>query len=56
MGEKGTVRWGILSTANIGRAAVIPAIKESSTGHVIAGGRKTRALRKAVGAERSGVR
>lgn len=30
------VRWGILSTANIGRARVIPAIKESSNGEVVA--------------------
>jgi predicted dehydrogenase len=36
MGITGTVRWGILSTANIGRAAVIPAIRESSNGDVIA--------------------
>jgi xylose dehydrogenase (NAD/NADP) len=28
--------WGILSTANIGRAAVIPAIQESATGEVVA--------------------
>ena len=33
---KSTVRWGILSTANIGRAAVIPAINESANGEVIA--------------------
>jgi len=31
-----TVRWGILSTANIGRAAVIPAIHQSSNGEVLA--------------------
>jgi len=31
---KDSVRWGILSTANIGRAAVIPAIKESNNGVV----------------------
>ena len=30
------IRWGILSTANIGRAAVIPAIKESTRGEVVA--------------------
>lgn len=30
------LRWGILSTANIGRAAVIPAIKESTRGEVVA--------------------
>ena len=30
------VRWGILSTANIGRGRVIPAIKESSNGEVVA--------------------
>ena len=31
-----TIRWGVLSTANIGRAAVIPAIKASSNGKLIA--------------------
>jgi predicted dehydrogenase len=31
-----TLRWGILSTANIGRAAVIPAIHKSTNGEVIA--------------------
>ncbi len=31
-----TVRWGILSTANIGRAAVIPAIHKSANGDVTA--------------------
>ncbi len=31
-----TLRWGILSTANIGRAAVIPAIHKSTSGAVIA--------------------
>ena len=30
------VRWGILSTANIGRGRVIPAIQESSNGVVAA--------------------
>ena len=30
------LRWGVLSTANIGRAAVIPAIQRSSNGKVIA--------------------
>ncbi len=30
------LRWGILSTANIGRAAVIPAIHASTTGEVVA--------------------
>ena len=30
------LRWGILSTANIGRAAVIPAIHHSASGEVIA--------------------
>jgi xylose dehydrogenase (NAD/NADP) len=30
------VRWGILSTANIGRAAVIPAIQASRNGEVVA--------------------
>ncbi len=30
------LRWGILSTANIGRIAVIPAIHESSTSEVVA--------------------
>jgi predicted dehydrogenase len=34
--DVGVVRWGILSTANIGRAAVIPAIHESNNGEVIA--------------------
>lgn len=31
-----SIRWGILSTANIGRAAVIPAIQASRNGQVIA--------------------
>ena len=31
-----TLRWGILSTANIGRAAVIPAIQASTNGEVVA--------------------
>lgn len=31
-----TVRWGILSTANIGRAAVVPAIQASANGRVVA--------------------
>jgi len=31
-----TVRWGILSTANIGRKAVTPAIRNSSNGHLVA--------------------
>ncbi len=31
-----TLRWGILSTANIGRAAVIPAIQASRNGRVMA--------------------
>ena len=30
----GKLRWGILSTANIGRAAVIPAIRASRNGDV----------------------
>ena len=30
------LRWGILSTANIGRAAVIPAIHKSASGEVVA--------------------
>lgn len=30
------IRWGILSTANIGRARVIPAIQKSNTGTVVA--------------------
>ena len=30
------IRWGILSTANIGRAAVIPAIQASGNGDVVA--------------------
>ncbi len=42
-GEK--FRWGILSTANIGRAAVIPAIQNSSNGDVVAVG--SRDLQKA---------
>ncbi len=29
------LRWGILSTANIGRAAVIPAIQQSASGEVV---------------------
>jgi D-xylose 1-dehydrogenase (NADP+, D-xylono-1,5-lactone-forming) len=37
MGEgKQTTSWGVLSTANIGRAAVIPAIQASSNGTVAA--------------------
>ena len=37
MGEmENAVRWGILSTANIGRAAVIPAIEDSTNGEVVA--------------------
>lgn len=32
MAEKKTVRWGVMSTANIGRAAVNPAIQASSNG------------------------
>jgi predicted dehydrogenase len=35
MSEK-KVRWGIISTANIGRAAVIPAIRASRNGEVVA--------------------
>ncbi len=31
-----TVRWGILSTANIGRVAVVPAIQGSGNGRVVA--------------------
>lgn len=30
------IRWGILSTANIGRKALIPAIQQSTTGEVVA--------------------
>lgn len=30
------IRWGVLSTANIGRAAVIPAIQNSSNGELVA--------------------
>jgi D-xylose 1-dehydrogenase (NADP+, D-xylono-1,5-lactone-forming) len=30
------LRWGVLSTANIGRAAVIPAIQHSANGEVVA--------------------
>jgi predicted dehydrogenase len=30
------VRWGVISTANIGRAAVIPAIQASSNGELVA--------------------
>jgi predicted dehydrogenase len=30
------IRWGILSTANIGRVAVVPAIQASSNGEVVA--------------------
>ena len=30
------LRWGVLSTANIGRAAVIPAIQHSENGEVVA--------------------
>jgi xylose dehydrogenase (NAD/NADP) len=31
-----TLKWGIISTANIGRAAVIPAIQKSCNGQVVA--------------------
>jgi D-xylose 1-dehydrogenase (NADP+, D-xylono-1,5-lactone-forming) len=34
--ETSTVRWGILSTANIGRAAVIPAVRASRNGEILA--------------------
>lgn len=34
--HRSTVRWGVLSTANIGRAAVIPAIQQSGNGDVVA--------------------
>lgn len=34
--NSGSLRWGVLSTANIGRAAVIPAIKASGSGAVVA--------------------
>ena len=30
------VRWGVISTANIGRAAVIPAIHASRNGELVA--------------------
>ena len=30
------IRWGVLSTANIGRGAVIPAIQRSSNGTLLA--------------------
>ena len=36
MTDTGTLRWGVLSTANIGRAAVNPAIQESRNGHLLA--------------------
>ena len=36
MSEEPTVRWGVLSTANIGRAAVNPAIQASSNGDLVA--------------------
>jgi predicted dehydrogenase len=36
MTDTGTLRWGVLSTANIGRAAVNPAIQESRNGQLLA--------------------
>ena len=51
------MRWGILSTANIGRAAVIPAIHASANGEVVAvasrDGEKARAFADANGIERA---
>jgi predicted dehydrogenase len=43
--NQGKLRWGILGTANIGRAAVIPAIQSSINGEVVAVG--SRSLEKA---------
>jgi predicted dehydrogenase len=40
--REGNLRWGILSTANIARAAVIPAIKASRNGDVRAVGSRNR--------------
>jgi predicted dehydrogenase len=34
--SKGKVRWGVLSTANIGRAAVVPAVEASANGELVA--------------------
>jgi predicted dehydrogenase len=36
MSEAESIRWGIISTAKIGRTAVIPAIHESNNGEVVA--------------------
>ena len=36
--SEGVVRWGVLSTANIGRAAVNPAIQASVNGRLVAVG------------------
>lgn len=33
---KRKLRWGILSTANIGRVAVVPAIQASANGELVA--------------------
>ena len=30
------LRWGVISTANIGRAAVIPAIQQAQNGELVA--------------------
>ena len=30
------IRWGVISTANIGRAAVLPAIQASRNGELVA--------------------
>jgi predicted dehydrogenase len=43
------LRWGILSTANIGRVAVIPAIQASANGEVVAVGSRDEARARAFG-------
>src|SRR5450432_3117874 len=53
----GRIRWGVISTANIGRGAVIPAIKASRNGEVLAVASRdesrARAFAKELGIERS---
>ena len=49
--EEGRVRWGVLSTANIGRAAVNPAIQASSNGTLVAAASRDAARAGAFAAE-----
>ncbi|MEP6493283.1 MAG: Gfo/Idh/MocA family oxidoreductase [bacterium] len=56
-GQPPAIRWGILSTANIGLRTVIPAIQRSMSGRVVAiasrDAGKARAAAKALGIERA---